>query len=190
MRSEPPAPDGIANGGNIGLGRFARALRELKYLEAHLPQGHSTYDVWMHDGRIDKIRVLLPGPPKSCFANRWWNLDITLPPQYPTSPPIFRFVDVPYHPNVSPEGRVLFTALDRGYTPDKTIWDLVVATRNLLSAPEVDGAVNQGIAREFVEAPRVFEWRAWQSTNHDDLELWDGPYTRGSGDIDLFDSDD
>jgi hypothetical protein len=92
---------------------------------------------------------------------------------------VFRFVNIPYHPNVSAEGRVLFPVLDREYTPEKTIWDLIVAIRTLLGNPEAADALNQAIGREFQAARAEYDRKARESAEREGAVSPDWPYTRG-----------
>jgi ubiquitin-protein ligase len=179
MKCEPPAPEGLLQEDNVGQRRYARVLREVKYIKTHLPPGSPDYEVWVNYERIDRIRAFFTGAPGSPFAGKWWSVYITFPTQYPGSPPVFRFVNIPYHPNVSAEGRVLFASLDRAYTPEKTIWDLIVATRELLGNPEAADALNQEIGREFQTSRREYDRKARESADREGAPSTDWPYTHG-----------
>jgi ubiquitin-protein ligase len=177
VRSEPPAPEGVANEEYVGQHRFARILREVKYIKMHMPEDSPDYEVWVNYERIDNIRAFFRAAPGSPFAGKWWSLYITFPTHYPVSPPVFRFVNIPYHPNVSAEGRVLFTALDRGYTPGNTIWDLIVATRTLLGAPEVVEPLNREIGEQFVDSRGEFDRKARETADREGANSPNWPYT-------------
>jgi ubiquitin-protein ligase len=127
--------------------RLERVISEVKWIRNAIP---ADIQVWANYERIDKLRVFFEGPARSPFADRWWTLFITFPLQYPKRPPDFRFVDVPYHPNVSLEGKVLFMMLDRAYTPERRVVDLIIATRNLLGKPEAGEALNRNIGQQFI----------------------------------------
>jgi ubiquitin-protein ligase len=178
-RSEPPASEGVTNEEYVGQHRFARILREVKYIKTHMPEDSPDYEVWVNYQQIDKFRVFFRAAPGSPFAGKWWSLYITFPTTYPASPPVFRFVNIPYHPNVSAEGRVLFSALDRGYTPRNTIWDLIVATRTLLGVPEVVDPLNREIGQQFVDSRDEFDRKARENANREGANSPNWPYTTG-----------
>jgi ubiquitin-protein ligase len=179
-KAELPAPEDVAAGENdTGQRRWARILRELKYLKNNMPGDSLDYQAWVNYQRVDRLRVFFRAPPGSPFSGKWWSLYITFPAQYPASPPLFRFVNVPYHPNISAEGRLLFSELDLGYTPDKRIWDLVVATRNLLAAPEVGDALNQVIVLEFQRSRSEYDRKARESADAAGAVSPDWSYTTG-----------
>jgi ubiquitin-protein ligase len=160
LHNGPPPPESVASDDDTGQRRFARVLSEVKRIRNAIPPD---FEVWANYERIDKLRVFFQGPPASPFAGRWWTLFVTFPQQYPNNPPAFRFVGVPYHPNVSPEGKVLFSLVDRAYTPDRRVADLIVATRDLLAAPEAADALNREIGEEFARRRAEYERKARES---------------------------
>jgi ubiquitin-protein ligase len=164
---------------DFGQRRFGRILRELKYMKNKMPDESVDYQAGVNYQRVDKLRVFFRGPPGSPYGGKWWSLYITFPSQYPASPPVFRFVNIPYHPNISAEGRLLFSELNGGYTPTKTIWDLVVATRNLLGRPEIDDALNQAIGQEFRARRAEYDRKAHASAGTEGSAAPDWPYTAG-----------
>jgi ubiquitin-conjugating enzyme E2 D/E len=87
-------------------------------------------------------------------------LYITFPQHYPNRPPDFRFVDVPYHPNVSSEGKLLFTLLRRDCAPDRRVVDLIIATRNLLGELEAKVSLNKNIREQFLSKRDEYETKA------------------------------
>jgi ubiquitin-protein ligase len=168
----PPPPEGVASDDNTGQRRFARVVSEVKRIRNVIAPD---FEVWAHSERIDKLRVFFQGPPASPFAGRWWTLYVTFPQQYPNNPPDFRFVGVPYHPNVSPEGKVLFSLVDRAFTPDRRVADLIIATRDLLGAPEAADALNRDIGEEFAARRAEYERKARDSAARNgkgDLTEW------------------
>jgi ubiquitin-protein ligase len=177
VKAGPPVLEDTKAEDDVGQHRFARVLRELKYMRNKMPNDSIDYQAWVNYQRVDKLRVFFRGPPGSPYAGKWWSLYITFPSQYPASPPVFRFVNVPYHPNISAEGRVLFSELDRAYTPDKRIWDLIVSTRNLLGRPETDEPLNKAIGLEFVSARANYDNKGRAVADREGAATPDWPYT-------------
>jgi ubiquitin-protein ligase len=118
----------------------ARLCRELAIV------GGGDIEVWVNCANIRKIRVFFQGPPESPHAGVWWSLFATLPPQYPQAPPVIRFVNVPLHPNVSPEGRAVFSIASVGYKAALTLREIFLRARILLPTPEEEHWVNADAA--------------------------------------------
>jgi hypothetical protein len=55
MRSKLSAPGDFGNEDDASQRRFARVLREVKYIKTHLPSDSPDYQVWVNYQRIDKI---------------------------------------------------------------------------------------------------------------------------------------
>jgi ubiquitin-protein ligase len=111
-------------------------------------------DIWVGyevGALLNEWRVFILGPEGSPFAGLWWSLFVTFSKDYPTVPPTIRFLSVPYHPNVSAEGKVLFGLVDRGYRGTLRVMDLLMGVWALLSRPEMKLVLRPAIGRQFTE---------------------------------------
>jgi ubiquitin-protein ligase/Mg-chelatase subunit ChlD len=109
---------------------------------------------------LDEWRVFILGPEGSPFEERWWSLFVTFSKDYPTVPPTIRFLSVPYHPNVSAEGKVLFGLVDRGYRGTLRVVDLLMGVYALLSQPEMNLVLRPAIGRQFADDRAGYEREA------------------------------
>jgi ubiquitin-protein ligase len=120
-------------------------------------------EVWVLRDKWDRIRAFIKGPEGSPYEGRWWSLFVTFPRLYPSAPPTVRFLSVPYHPNVSPEGRVLFSPISENYSAGSTLLDIIQAVRVLLGRPDLNEPLNRPVAEEFTAARDEFNRKARES---------------------------
>jgi ubiquitin-protein ligase len=92
--------------------------------------------------RIDVWRVLMRGPDDSLYRRSWWYLTIEFPRQYPTTPPVVRFAHPPFHPNISKEGSICISTLDKHYRKDSKIYDILLSILELLAHPNYDDPID------------------------------------------------
>lgn len=95
---------------NIPNPRQRRILRELHAAARKVDPDSPDYDpemkVFTFLSRYDIWKVCFKGYEGTPYENKWWLLYVTFPELYPVQPPDIRFVSVPYHINVSDEGRI------------------------------------------------------------------------------------
>ena len=83
------------------------------------------------------------GPPGSYYDGYIFDVEITVPEQYPFVPPSMKFLNKIYHPNILfTSGEVCIDILSKDWTP---AWDLESACRAILSIlgePNADSPLN------------------------------------------------
>jgi ubiquitin-protein ligase len=97
--------------------------------------------IYPADGNINVWRVFLQGPEGTPYANKWWYLTMTFPPNYPEHPPMLRFISVPFHINISSEGQICLPFLTREYRPSTRAVELIQQVREVLVIPNVESPV-------------------------------------------------
>ncbi|KAF3939082.1 hypothetical protein ABW19_dt0209665 [Dactylella cylindrospora] len=101
---------------------------------------------------IFKWNVALIGPTNSPYAGGVFTLLLTLPAEYPFKPPTLSFTTKIYHPNVSNDDKgsmCLGILRSDAWKPSNKIVQVLEMARALLEEPNVDDAVETGIAEEF-----------------------------------------
>ena len=154
-----------------------RIVSELKYI---FNRPNPNIQVWVNAFAWEKWRVFLKGPEGTPYAGKWWSVYVTFPPNYPTSPPAFRFVSIPYHPNVSAEGKVIFGKVEEDYRSTDRVYDMIVAVLDLLQNPELGQAIQTRIVEQYRNDRRAFENQARVQSNaeaKDEIDQYD--YMRG-----------
>ena len=132
--------------------------------------------IFTKKGFLDQWRVYLKGPPDTPY-DKWWYLQVAFPKSYPYSPPSVRFVSVPYHVNVSSEGRICLRVLDVEYRPSMSIVEILHHVRDLLREPDLRSPTNIQTLRVYTREPEKYLENARKSTSEfakDSAEAWIG----------------
>jgi ubiquitin-protein ligase len=136
----------------IGEPRRRRILRELHAAAAIMEDTSVTDDgrggkrslfdpdlkIYPHKAKLDLWRVFIKGVDETPYEKRWWYIFVTFPDSYPVMPPIIRFISVPYHMNVSEEGRVCLNMIEKGYMSTTPVVELLQRIRELFLMPDTD----------------------------------------------------
>jgi ubiquitin-protein ligase len=126
-------------------GRRRRILHELHQAAAVQKEGVVAHDsdenemsifdpdlrIYPFRSHLDEWRVYVKGPDGTPYGNKWWYIYVTFPDESPVRPPVFRFVSLPYHMNVSSEGRVCLSVIENSYAPTTPAVELIQALDHL-----------------------------------------------------------
>ncbi|KAK8899970.1 hypothetical protein M9Y10_002293 [Tritrichomonas musculus] len=123
--------------------RSRRALKELNII-GHNP--NDNYIVYSSYATPDEWRIFIKGPEGTPFKGKWLNIYMSLSSSYPTVPPSFKFLTIPFHPNVSQEGTIKFSLIDKDYTPKVGIDSIIEGIIQLLKTPDEDSILNKEAA--------------------------------------------
>ncbi|KAK8891846.1 hypothetical protein M9Y10_029068 [Tritrichomonas musculus] len=119
--------------------RKKRALTELNVISHHPIENCQVYS--SHANPVE-WRIFIKGPEGTPYEDKWLNIFMTLPNEYPFSPPKFKFLTIPFHPNISSEGNVIFSFLTSKYSSASRICDIIKGMIKLLANPEAENIVN------------------------------------------------
>ena len=149
--------------------RQRRILREL-HTAAQLNDSKSAdYDpdlkVYPYQANLDRWRVFIKAPEGTPYSGKWWYIYVTFPDLYPAEPPIFRFVTIPYHLNVSQEGRICLNIIEKGYISSKHVVEILQEIKELFLLPNTDTPVEIKIYNIFLNNPDRYQRFARNSTN-------------------------
>ncbi|KAF7190190.1 Ubiquitin-conjugating enzyme E2 PEX4 [Pseudocercospora fuligena] len=100
------------------------------------------------DEDIFHLSAVLRGPEGTAYEGGRWDLSITVPQQYPNTPPEIRFQTPICHPNVNfKTGEICLDLLKTSWTPAYGIVSTLEAVQQLLSAGgEPDSPLNIDLA--------------------------------------------
>ena len=110
-------------------------MKELKTIQL---AKDDTIKVYVNSNDINNWKVYMKGPRSTEYENHWWFLSITFAEDYPLHPPLFRFITIPYHINISEDGRVCASFLFKSYKASYSIYELINMVKNLLAKPETE----------------------------------------------------
>jgi len=109
--------------------RLAKELRELERnpldWATAAPVGDNLYQ-W---------QATITGPEKTPFAKGRFNLELTMPPEYPFKAPSVKFSTKIYHPNVKSDGQLCSEVLGEGWSPQLKIPEVLMTIRQVLVEP-------------------------------------------------------
>jgi ubiquitin-protein ligase len=112
---------------------------------------------------INQWRIFLQSRDDSSYGGKWWYMTVSFPPAWPTEPPIFRFISIPYHMNVSEEGRVCLNAIERGYVPRALVIDLIQTVKQVFLIPDTNTPVQAMKWTMFKDQRMEYDRLAWES---------------------------
>jgi len=103
------------------------------------------------------------GPVGSPYEGGMFNFSISVPHQYPLTPPKLKFLTKIFHPNVDEEGKVCLALLDEKWSPVMKIKDVLTSLLRLVGAPDLSRSAISERAVLFKHRRKHFDAvaRAW-----------------------------
>ncbi|OHT11426.1 hypothetical protein TRFO_19161 [Tritrichomonas foetus] len=125
----------------INSPRHRRILRELHATaevmdSANMKRYDPDMKIFTHQSNLDRWRVFIKGSVCTPYENKWWYLMVTFPDLYPVMPPVIRFITIPYHLNVSSEGRICLNSVEKAYISSKHVVDILQEIKELFLMPD------------------------------------------------------
>lgn len=140
----------------------SRLASEFKKIEKELPFFAP------EGGDLRHYRGWILGPPNSPYKDRFFQLDIQLPMDYPFEPPLVRFLTPIWHPNINPTTGEICNDILKISGESKYAWspgsDIVSVVMNILAMLggvfNNQSPLNETAAREFLKSEKIFEQKA------------------------------
>lgn len=109
------------------------------------------------------FNVIILGPESSPYQGGVYKLELFLPEDYPMAAPKVRFLTRIYHPNVDKLGRICLDILKDKWSPALQIRTVLLSIQALMSAPNPDDPLDEGVARHWKsdEASAMATAREW-----------------------------
>lgn len=144
----------------------ARMRRELEILEKEPPPGISC---WPKGDSLTELEAVIQGPEHTPYAKGLFKLNISIPMDYPNSPPKVVFTTKIYHPNIDSAGRICLDLLVLGgkkgqWRPSINLRTLLLSIQLLLSHPNPDDGLVAEISSEYKNNYIKFEETAKEWT--------------------------
>jgi ubiquitin-conjugating enzyme E2 G2 len=121
--------------------------------------------------------AVIAGPEGTCYDGGCFHAILSIPPDYPISPPTMRFTCEMHHPNVYQNGNVcisiLHTAEDVAYamyeqaseqwSPVQSLEKVLLSVMSMLAEPNDESAANLDAAKQWRTDRAAFNARAQQT---------------------------
>lgn len=142
----------------------SRLTAEYKKIEKELPFFMPV------EGNLRHYRGWIIGPSNSPYNDRFFQLEIKLPEDYPFEPPIARFLTPIWHPNIDPTSGEICNDILKISGESKYTWspgsDIVSVVMNIIAMLggvfNIKSPLNEMAAREYLKAKEIFEKKAKQ----------------------------
>ncbi|KAI9729946.1 MAG: hypothetical protein M1834_006143 [Cirrosporium novae-zelandiae] len=135
--------------------RSRRIAKELADIQAD-----STSKVFaapINDEDLTHLKGSFLGPPGTPYEGGTYKVDIKIPNEYPFRPPVMRFDNQVWHPNVSSvTGMICLDTLSTQWSPVLTIKSALLSLQSLLSTPEPKDPQDAVVAKMMINEPEEF----------------------------------
>ncbi|NDC95352.1 hypothetical protein EB118_11635 [bacterium] len=117
-----------------------RLLREIRNLTQQQNQKdflENDYLVQLDEDNINRVNAILKGPTDSVYRHKFIRLDLTIPENYPYSPPVVTFVNhdnIRIHPNMYENGKCCATILNTWGDSEYEKWTSSMGIETVLLA--------------------------------------------------------
>jgi len=103
-----------------------------------------------HEDNNCEWNMTLNGPLGSPYENGKYKLHISIPKEYPFSPPIVYFQTEIFHPNISTKGEICIDILKNAWSPVLNILSVISSISSLLVNPNPDDPYNPNASQMYI----------------------------------------
>lgn len=137
----------------IAIKRLNKELKEFNsFIESESIDSHRFISINIINDDILNLNVCFLGPKETPYEEIINNIDIKIPPEYPTKAPIFTFCNKVFHPNIASNGVICLDIIKDKWTPVYTIRTVIMSIISLLSDPNPDSPLNGQAAHLYKES--------------------------------------
>ena len=104
------------------------------------------------------------GPIDSPYYGGIFNLDICLPADYPYKPPVVKFKNKIFHPNINAEGAICLDILKDQWSPALTLSKVLLSISALLDKPNPHDPFSPEVAKLYLDDIKAFNKKAREYT--------------------------
>ena len=105
---------------------------------------------------ITQLRVTLTPPEGTPYEGGIFFLSLSVPSQYPSSPPNIKFETKIYHPNINEEGKICLEQLKSDWKPNYTLKHAIEFIYYLLEHPNWDNPLVSAIGTQHANSEADF----------------------------------
>lgn len=150
-----------------------RLISDFKNLVQSKP---SSYMASPYKDDIRKWAAVILGPEDTPWQGAALCLSMEFLPDYPTKPPVIKFLTKVYHPNVYGDGSICLDILKDKWSPAYDISSVLVSVQNLLTDPNPMSPANGEAANLYVRDRNGFDLKVQQCAEESWNQIQPGPY--------------
>ncbi|OIR58254.1 MAG: ubiquitin-conjugating enzyme E2 [Amphiamblys sp. WSBS2006] len=94
--------------------------------------------VQAEENNLFKWKATMQGPEGTPFEGGAFELEVTIPEDYPTHAPEIKFLSQMFHPNINEDGSICLDILRGDWTHSQTIFSTLLSIQSLLNDPNPD----------------------------------------------------
>jgi len=108
-------------------------------------------------GNLRELKGTIMGPEGTCYEGGVFDIDITIPKQYPFEPPKMKFTTKIWHPNISSQtGAICLDILKDQWSPALTIKTALLSLQALMCSPEPGDPQDAEVAKMYLNDSEKF----------------------------------
>jgi len=139
-----------------------RVSKELKEL---IEEPLENINLLINDKDITDVQCTVEGPAGTPYAGGHFRVKLSLPKDFPHSPPRGYFLTRIFHPNVAPtSGEICVNTLKKDWKPEFGIRHILLTIKCLLIVPNAESALNEEAGKLLLEQYDEYAKRAKMMT--------------------------
>lgn len=137
---------------HITKNKMSRVKRIAKELEECRQDTNSGVTLQLqNENDLTKLTGFFTGPPDTPYQGGVFQVDISIPNEYPFKPPQMKFGTKIYHPNISSvTGAICLDILKDAWTPVFTLKSSLISLQSLLQSPEPNDPQDAEVAKHYL----------------------------------------
>ena len=108
----------------------------------------------------------IPGKEKTDWDGGIFKVVMDFPSEYPSKPPICKFVPPLYHPNIYPSGKICLSILneDEGWRPAITVKQMLLGIQDLLDNPNCNSPAQSSAYEDYTRNRALYKKKVKEQT--------------------------
>jgi ubiquitin-conjugating enzyme E2 D/E len=123
-----------------------RLKKEWSDISIEIEKSKEPITVKLLNDEITHWTATIKGPSNSPFEDGTFTLDIIFPSEYPFKPPIIKFLNKMYHPNINTSGAICLDILKDQWSPALSIFKVLLSISSLLADPNPNDPLSPDVA--------------------------------------------
>ena len=123
-----------------------RLNKELSDITLEIQKSKEPITVKLVNDEIIHWTATIKGPSNSPFEEGIFTLDIIFPTEYPFKPPIIKFLNKIFHPNINISGAICLDILKDQWSPALSIFKVLLSISSLLADPNPNDPLSPDVA--------------------------------------------